>query len=609
MKRILTMVLIVVSLGIILYSTLPIYQRWKLSKDLSMKVLLVYSPYKTDNNSILKAYSSVLEEEGVSYEKINAYSLIMLKAEETAKTKPVIIFPDGAAQILPHGMTSWINGYLSSGGSIAIIYDAGTKSRKGNFVDNTVFSDIAGINYIQYNQLKKDAFTTGFLKFDSYQKADFLEIPRGKLENDLTLSSYGYGALEYPISRNEIKQDQKINEIAYVVSKDGKRYPAVAIRPFAKGNVLYVNLPLGHLKSNTDDLPMRAILRTFLFKVVRIPHLLNVPYGKGGLVVNWHIDSNDDWEWLPYMIDNGYFRKGIDYSMHVTAGDFRDKPGDGIGFQACGKGRPFILMIKDFGFVGSHGGWGHNWFADNIEKGIFKKDEITKYIKKNNDCLESVTKQKVIEYSAPNGVHPQPVTTEILDKLGVISYYSTGDTGSHPNRSFIANKMVSDKVFAFPVMPFGKYASLYEMKKAGKSENEIKKWFKETVDYIVANRNIRLVYSHPYNIEDYKKGTKYFIDYIEKLYKENKLQVKSMSYFTYFIKRFLNTKFIFEQKDGRLAAHLYNKENLEGITLAVPKNLYKKPVTEKALIQEDKDYYYLVVKDKKNEETFYFDGI
>lgn len=148
---------------------------------------------------------------------------------------------------------------------------------------------------------------------------------------------------------------------------------------------MYVNLPLGYLKSYADDFPLRTFLRTFLFKVVKIPHLVNVPYGTGGLVVNWHVDSSIDWKSIPYMIENNYLRKGIEYSIDITAGDFRDKPGDGLGFDACGKGKDLVRKLAEFGIIGSHGGWGHNFFSNNIMKGVFwRKRDIRIYFKEQS---------------------------------------------------------------------------------------------------------------------------------------------------------------------------------------------------------------------------------
>jgi hypothetical protein len=76
------------------------------------------------------------------------------------------------------------------------------------------------------------------------------------------------------------------------------------------------------------------------------------------------------------MLEKGYIRKDIEYSFHITTGDFRGKPGDNFGFDACGKGRKYVEMIISYGTIGSHGGWAHNWFSNGIFEGRISKKDI-----------------------------------------------------------------------------------------------------------------------------------------------------------------------------------------------------------------------------------------
>jgi len=609
MKRILIIVITAAILTFSIYSINLIYRASRLSGSQGIGVLLVYNPaLMRDYSYVLQAYKSVLEEEGISHDEINVNHLLPLRVRDIVKSKPVIILPDGLAQILPEELKGWMKDYLSSGGSIAVIYDAGIKDKRGAYLDEAMFSDITGINYITYNRLHKDAYTLGYIKLDNKEDMDFLEIPPGKTDKGLLLGGYAYGKLEYPVARNELRGGISEGQIyAHVITGRGESYPAMVIRDYGKGKVLYVNLPLGHLKAYSDDLPLRAILRAFLFRTLKIPHLMNTYNGKGGLVINWHIDSSIDWKSIPIMLRDGYLMRGIEYSIHITAGDFRDEPGDGLGFDACGRGRPFVQAVLNYGAIGSHGGWAHNWFSRNIEKGKFSRKEIYEYIKKNNDCLEDITGHRIVEYSAPNGVHPQPVTTGVLKRLRFLSYYYTGDTGSAPNRTFINKRMVSDKVIAFPIMPSGRSASLYEMKGAGRTEEEVERWLIETVDYAVRNRTVRLIYSHPYDIPNYPSALKSFLTYVEKMQKTDKLEIRSMSYFAKFLLKFLKTGYTFKADDKGLTLFLTNPEGLEGITAAIPKETYKRTDTDGVAIHEDEDYYYLSVKDNLNEKVIYIE--
>lgn len=603
MKRVLIIAITAAILTFSIYSINLIYKASMLSRSQNLGVLLVYNPaLMRDYSYVLQAYKSVLEEEGVSHDEINVNHLLSLRVEDIVRSKPVIILPDGLAQILPEELREWMKDYLSRGGSIAVIYDAGIKNIRGAFLDEAMFSEMIGINYINYNRLHKDAYTLGYIKLDNKVDMDFLEIPSGKTDKGLLLGGYAYGKLEYPVARNDLRGGISEQQIyAYVITGRGEKYPAVVIRDYGKGKVLYVNLPLGHLKAYSDDLPLRAMLRTFLFKSVKIPHLLNTHNGKGGLVINWHIDSSIEWKSIPIMLRDGYLIRGIEYSIHITAGDFRDEPGDGLGFDACGKGKDFVKTIMDYGVIGSHGGWGHNWFSRNIENSKFSEKEVYEYIKKNNDCLEDITGYRIVEYAAPNGVHPQPMTTGVLKKLGFLSYYYTGDAGSSPNRTFISGRMVSNKIIAFPIMPFGRSASLNEMKGAGKTEGEVERWLIETVDYAVRNRTVRLIYSHPYDIPNYPSALKSFLAYADKMQKVDKLEIRSMSYFAKFLLKFLKTGYTFKADDKGLTLSLRNPEGLEGITAAIPKEIYKRPDTDGVVVHEDEDYYYLSIKGNPNE--------
>jgi hypothetical protein len=594
MKKFTVILISLVLIFLILFSYKNIIQIYSLTRN-DFSVLILYNPNSLKNSGyVLDAYKSVLDEEGVIHRDVNVFNLITLDPVKIVRSKNVILFPDGVNQYLPIEVVQWIEKYLENGGNVFFCFDPGIKNFNNAYLDEGLFSHIICANYITYKQYGTSCFTTGYLYIDNKNNQDFLGIPYWKLIGGHLLGGYSYGKFEYPVAVVDRKENLNDKEIyAFVNSKDGKKYPGVIIKKYQKGAVMYVNLPLGYLKSYADDFPLRTFLRTFLFKVVKIPHLVNVPYGTGGLVVNWHVDSSIDWKSIPYMIENNYLRKGIEYSIDITAGDFRDKPGDGLGFDACGKGKDLVRKLAEFGIIGSHGGWGHNFFSNNIMKGVFGEKEIYEYILKNNQCLESITGYKITEYAAPNGVHPQPLATKVLEKLGTSCYYYTGDNGSSPNRTFINGKMVSDKVVAFPISSLGKDASFFEMKKAGKTEEDVKKWLIAITDYVSKEHTVRLIYSHPYDIPLYPDALKGFLDYLDSLQKQKMVQVKPMSYFANFLFKLLNTKFEIDFSKNKIS--LSNKENLEGITIAVPKNFLIKDLPRGLTLKEDSDYQYITI--------------
>jgi len=256
-----------------------------------------------------------------------------------------------------------------------------------------------------------------------------------------------------------------------------------------------------------------------------------------------------------------------------------------------------------YGTIGSHGGWGHNWFAEKIESCAFAEKDIEHNIARNNDCLASITGYPITEYAAPKGVHPAEAT-KALERLGIKAYYYTGDTGSAPNRSFLNGKMVSGKVFAFPVMPLENDASLYEMSEASRTEKEVTDWLLSIPDYAEHNKTVRLFYSHIHDIQsDYPGSVKRLERYLIERQTAGGLRVDTMAYFAGFLERFLKTSYTFNSARYGLSFKASNPERLGGITAAIPADRFKKPEGRQGY--EDPDgYYYVKLNDTKNDEFF-----
>ena len=370
-KFILFIVLTFMLLFFILRMLLSVYS---LEWNENIEVLVVYGKKSYQVN----AFKSVLEEEGIPHRLVDVKTLLSVDPKKLAQHKPAVIIPDGALQYIHPSAVEWFKDYLSYGGSLLISQDAGIKNYAGAYLKSAIFSPLLGINYILYDKLRADSFSEGYIKIVDGN----LEITPGKIDKKQRLiTGYMYGGLTYPYAKTEDNGfDGKT--LAFVVDKkDSNEYKALVWKEYKEGYIFYSSLPLGHLKAHSDDMVLRSVLRYFLFKLVKIPHLMNTPKGKGGLVINWHVDANSDWISIPMMLEKGYIRKGLEYSFHITAGEFRDKPGDNLGFDACGKGRKYVEMIMPYGTIGSHGGWAHNWFSYGILDGRISKKDIYKYIK------------------------------------------------------------------------------------------------------------------------------------------------------------------------------------------------------------------------------------
>ncbi len=573
-------------------------------------VLLVYEQQGLSAfPGVLPAYESVLKEEGVVYRKIEATRLVTLPPKIMAEGNAVVIFPDSIAKAVPSEASLWASDFLEAGGNIMVVYDSGVKDKLGHYLSRGIFSEQCGLNYIRYGRLKDASYSTGKLKFKDEEAAAYFEIPSGKLSPAGFVSGYTYGALDYPVAMTSLMGLSPGEILAHSYFPDGSRQPAIVIRKYSNGNVFYANIPLGYLKAYGDDLLLRESLRVFLFKRLKLPHLVNAPYGKGGLVINWHVDASPDYNGVMNAYQKKLLRSDIDYSIHVTAGDFRDHPGDGIGFDAEGRGRKYIDMLKGFGTIGCHGGWGHNWFAENLENKTFGRKEMALYAKMNKDSLERMLDYKINEYSAPSGMHPQPDMTRVLEEGNYCAYYYDGDTGAPPNRTFFDGKMVSKNVIAFPIMPLFKYASLYEMSDNGVTPEEIAAWLNGILGYIEKNRTVRLIYSHFRDIGPYEEVFGKFLDNIEGLQAGGKIQVKPMSYFAEFMKRYLKTELSYQREPMRQVVRLKNPEGLQGITVAIPSDNTYLPSHDGFLLKEERGYFYLTEIENEREQTLNVDYV
>ena len=563
-------------------------------------IWILYNPnYYKDYKYILDVYGQVLKEEGVNFQLKTIDEI--LRSEKIDENLRGIILPDGINQHVYFDLYFFIEKCLKRGINVFLVFDVGIKDRNRRYLEKSVFSNLLGINSSTYGIYKEETFLNDNVKI---LDPDFLGFPRFRLEKNKILA-YLYKKKIYYVSRLQIIN----NDYTEIAKTENYNIPFIVIKNYGKGKIYFVNTPLGYLKANSDDLILRSNLITFIDKICGINRLANIENALPTVILNYHVDANSDWKAIEFLYNNGYFRKNIKSSYHITAGDFRDKEGDKLGFDACGKGRKYVDILSKYGSIGSHGGWAHNYYSYTL---IYDSDKIDiadfieRNIEMNNSCLESIVGYKIREYSAPNGVHPQPINTKILEKLGMICYYYVGDLGSAPNLTFYNNEMVSDRVLAFPVCPYKDIVSLGEMKKRNISGNEVFDFLKNFVDYVQENQTVRLYYTHPYDVLEYPMEYKKFLDYLESKINAKLIQTQTMEEYTEFFFRFLKTEFDIEQNEDIIIIELNNPDSLRGISLKFNKQnidltnsliLAKNYLRRKGVfLREYRDFLYLVIQ-------------
>src|SRR5581483_11928878 len=215
------------------------------------------------------------------------------------------------------------------------------------------------------------------------------------------IDTYYYGHVPYAsfVNRGKYDGDILLRSIPGLVA---------GYRRSGQGSVLYVNLALGSLARRTDALLLHGFLHYFGVRS-GLPTLASVPDGTGGLVLNWHLDSNAALKPMETLKAIGFYDQGP-FSYHLTAGPDRDTAGDHLGLDVPHNQRiqewiKFLLARGNT--IGDHGGWIHNYFGAHLTE---EDKSFELYLKLNTQALEAVTGKPIVEYSAPVGNHPKWVT-------------------------------------------------------------------------------------------------------------------------------------------------------------------------------------------------------
>ncbi len=296
-----------------------------------------------------------------------------------------VILPDSIHQPASDLFIATLRRFVAEGGKLMLVYDAGTFSLHDSYAARrSRLSDLAGVDYALYDTLGDKTIQWSSVKGTSAIVGE-MEIPPGKYypfpsetsasdsaqdakasnpaSIEVELRRYKYGELLYP---SFVTSGQYSGKILFQ-SKVGI---VAGEHAYESGSVFFVNLPLGYLKANTDGLPMHAFLKYFAKQILSLPYLEPVPDGIGGLVLNWHVDSNAAIKPLQQMNTWSLLKQGP-YSIHITAGPDAMAIGDGRGFDVEHNliSQGLIRKYEGLGYeVGSHGGWIHNYFASPIPR-------------------------------------------------------------------------------------------------------------------------------------------------------------------------------------------------------------------------------------------------
>jgi len=562
--------------------------------------LLIEDNFKTSDPQVA-VWADAAKEEGIPLKIISTSQFLRPTPFRSGEEYAGIIMPDSVAKIASQVLVDRLGEYTRGGGKLMLVYDAATRSQAGKYYpERAPLSNLAGIDYVLYDTLQAYIGESGAV-WGNKTELDALFIPPGKshpfeqsvegleMRNAEAIVGYQYGNLRYNsyITRGEYGGKRLLSSASGSLIAGYKQQ--------GQGGVLFVNLPLGYLKSQTDGLLLHNFLRYFSESILSLPSLSPVPEGKGGLIFNWHVDSNAAIRPITNLENTGILNQGP-FSIHFTAGPDAREFGDGLGLNLEKNiaMQSWMQRFKERGdALGNHGGWIHDYFGLNVSEN--NQQEMEKFLKLNNKIVAAANGAPIREYSAPQGNQPKWITAW-LETHGYVAYYFTGNGGMGATRSYREGKLWTSNIWSFPAMTFNKIASFEEAEKAEINQEEMLEWLTQLTNFTSDHGVVRTIYSHPPGFQQYAKTIDGWFARTAELQREKRFSWYTMTQ----IADFLNRRELVEWRTKKLGATFFieakHPTDLKQFTWKIPKHSFSKPVIKKGsatIVERDK--YWLVV--------------
>ena len=246
-------------------------------KNHSSDSVLLLLPDLSADDKLVQLWRALTAKEGVHLAVLTDNEFLLPINQKHSDFKGIII-PDTLHNRMSRPLAENIKSYVSSGGNLMLIYDAGTADLLGRpYKKGSLFS---GMLHFYYGSVAKSG--DGGIKMapvgQSKMALNQLGIPPEKctVDEDSTItipndpfcaiSSYGYEPLTYQhFITKPIKKD-----IPLLLTTLDHQFIA-GIRPLGKGKILFVNLPLTYLSLSTDDMLMQVFFRYFANHILGMP--------------------------------------------------------------------------------------------------------------------------------------------------------------------------------------------------------------------------------------------------------------------------------------------------------------------------------------------------
>ncbi len=571
---------------VLLFAALAgLYAWWGLRNDAAMAEHTVYLLLPDGQDPAAPEVTIWLDaarEEGIPMRAISDSDF--LRRPEASDRRSAAVLPDTLHREITPVVVNRLEQFAARGGQLMVVYDGGMLASSDAPAGGA--SALSGLVGLRYGP-DRERFGAGGVErgplFVTDAGVRLLQLPPGKTVETpapqagallhgktRAIEGYQYGALLYPI----LPTSGAYAGDALLASESGG--VAAGYRRVGEGGVLFVNTPIGYLKGQTDGMLLHAFLRHLVFERLGLPVLKASADGIGGLIFNWHVDSNASIPQFERLESFGAMEQGP-YSIHFTAGPDVAKPGDGLGLdlEHNTRARRWALRFRDRGdALGDHGGWIHNYFGEHVNDG--NRDEMVRYLELNEKAVSTVAGRPSREYSAPLGNQPEWVT-DWLEAHGMVAYYFTGNTGMAPTRSYREGRLTARRIWSFPVLTLGKLAAFEEFDEEDLSDEAVKGWLTAAADYAAETGNLRTIYSHPHGFYRYPEALRALFARTRALRAEGRFRWTTMSGAADFLNRREQAAWSYAGTGDQLTLKASHPADLSGLAWEVPKAADRPP--------------------------------
>ncbi len=561
-----------------LFFSYPLYQTFK--KKAAEPLLALLVPQSSLSQTYTDVWMSAAREEGIPLTRYSSEDLLKPFRISKIRSKGIIL-PDQLITEVQAPLLATLQDYVKEGGKLVIVGDALSQDSHHHDLETLPVEKVFEFPHVLREKERNLLFRSAGIQI-SNEWIEALRIAPGQYTDPVwenpnqdthVLSTYQQRIAPYPYWPTESAKSFKGKII--LESIDGSL--VAGTNAYGKGEVLWINMPLGYLKTRTDGLLLHSFLRWISEDWIGLPRLLSSPEGKGGMVLNIHVDSNAAIPGLQLMKKYNLFAQGP-FSIHVTAGPDARQVGDHLGFdlQKNSVSQDWVrYWVKEGHEVGAHGGWIHDFFGYNIKDS--PNSELEDYLEKNRALVSEMSQKPVKEYSAPLGNHPAWVT-QWLEAHDYNSYYFTGNSGLGPTQTFRDLVKTDHTTWAFPAASYRNAASFEEANQQKIPSEYMTAWLESLSSYVSRNHAIRLFYFHPPGVAFYPLSLKRWMEYNEFLTKDGKFKWYTMSQAASFLNDRSATQWSIQRSENNsdfYSMKVLGRPNLIQMTWTFPKKYVK----------------------------------